>query len=175
MPTFQEAGICSSLSVDCLQHQWPHVATQVKLTHAGMTRKLAVILHGTNFSSAKKLHQPAISLICREFNLSGPHPKMSKQAMLERRQQQQDDALTSRPSASGPRARSQSAGRGRPSGEQRIEQLARPKTAHWDKCEYVCPLTPACSLFTAWPYWRVWRPPCGSDVCTQSASKWWQC
>ncbi|DBA71623.1 TPA: hypothetical protein ACH3X2_001084 [Trebouxia sp. C0005] len=76
------------------------------------------------------------STVPREFNLSGAHPKMSKQAVLERRQQQQqhDDDLTFRPNVTGSQGRSQSAGKQRPTGDQRLEQLARPKTAHWDKC-----------------------------------------
>lgn len=85
--------------------------------------------------------------------MSGAHPKMSKQAALERRQQQQDDDLTFRPNTSGHRRRSQSAGRHRPTGGQRIEQLARPKTAHWDKCECVRPPFCACLCLTLadWP------------------------
>lgn len=97
------------------------------------------------------MHSQSVFFFCccfREFNLSGAHPKMSKQAVLERRQQQQqqDDDLGFRPSTSGGRGRSQSAGRQRAAGEQRLEQLARPKIAHWDKCKYVCvsPLTPVC-------------------------------
>ncbi|DBA84161.1 TPA: hypothetical protein ACH3X1_006628 [Trebouxia sp. C0004] len=75
------------------------------------------------------------STVPREFNLSGAHPNMSKQAVLERRQQQQhNDDLTFRSNTGAPRGRSQSAGRQRPTGDQRLEQLARPKTAHWDKC-----------------------------------------
>ncbi|KAL3139243.1 hypothetical protein ABBQ32_006011 [Trebouxia sp. C0010 RCD-2024] len=72
----------------------------------------------------------------REFNLSGAHPKTSKQAALERheqQQQQQEDNLRPHGCSSG-RGRSQSVGKQRGSGEQRLEQLARPKTAHWDKC-----------------------------------------
>ena len=95
----------------------------------------------------------------REFNLSGAHPKMSKQAVLERRQQQQhDDDLTYRPITSAPRGRSQSAGRQRPTGDQRLEQLARPKTTHWDKCKYVCPPTSVCQRpGSAWL--------CAWDIC----------
>ena len=89
----------------------------------------------------------------REFNLSGAHPKMSKQAVLERRQQQQHaDDLTYRPNASAPRGRSQSASRQRPIGDQRLEQLARPKTTHWDKCKYVCPPTFVLPGFTHGTY-----------------------
>jgi len=99
----------------------------------------------------------------REFNLSGAHPKMSKQAVLERRQQQQhDDDLTFRPNTSGARGRSQSAGRQRPTGDQRLEQLARPKTAHWDKCKYVCPPTSVCHM-TCSPWVCVWDML--SDIC----------
>ena len=83
-----------------------------------------------------------LHLWCREFNLSGAHPRTSKQAALERReqqqQQQQEDGL--RAHACSGRGRSQSVGKQRATGEQRLEQLARPKTAHWDKCECMCVL-----------------------------------
>lgn len=81
-------------------------------------------------------------LWCREFNLSAAHPKTSKQAALERheqQQQQQEDSLRPHACSSG-RGRSQSVGKQRGTGEQRLEQLARPKTAHWDKCECMCVL-----------------------------------
>ena len=79
---------------------------------------------------------------CREFNLSSAHPKTSKQAALERHeQQQQQQDINLRPHAcSSGRGRSQSVGKQRATGEQRLEQLARPKTAHWDKCECMCVL-----------------------------------
>ena len=93
---------------------------------------------------------------------------MSKQAALERRQQQQDDDLTFRPNTSGHRGRSQSAGRHRPTGEQRIEQLARPKTAHWDKCECVRPPFCAC-LCVRLPDWpnsnALGHVHVSSDIC----------
>ena len=83
-------------------------------------------------------------MCCREFNLSSAHPKTSKQAALERheqQQQQQQQDSNMRPHAcSGGRGRSQSVGKQRATGEQRLEQLARPKTAHWDKCECMCVL-----------------------------------
>ena len=40
---------------------------------------------------------------------------------------------------------SRQAGSG-PTGDQRLEQLARPKTAHWDKCKYVCPPITVCQM-----------------------------
>ena len=79
-------------------------------------------------------------LCCREFNLSGAHPKTSKQAALERHEQQQQDSNMRPHACSGGRGRSQSVGKQRATGEQRLEQLARPKTAHWDKCECMCVL-----------------------------------
>ena len=114
----------------------------------------------------------------REFNLSGAHPKMSKQAVLERRQQQQhDDDLTFRPTTNGPRGRSQSAGRQRPAGDQRLEQLARPKTAHWDKCKYVCPPTSVCHMtFSTWfCMWAMLSDICASTQTAQTSlavSEW---
>jgi len=112
----------------------------------------------------------------RVFNLSGAHPKMSKQAVLERRQQQQhDDDLTFRPNTSAPRGRSQSAGRQRPTGDQRLEQLARPKTAHWDKCKYVCPPTSVCRLTcsTWFCIWDVLSDIYASTQTTQAVFQHW--
>ena len=79
-------------------------------------------------------------MCCREFNLSGAHPKTSKQAALERHEQQQQDSKMRPHTCSSGRGRSQSAGKQRGTGEHRLEQLARPKTAHWDKCECMCVL-----------------------------------
>ena len=73
------------------------------------------------------------SLVYREYKPSSSQQHASKQAAL----QQQATEVGLRAMYSG-KGRSQSAGRQRPTGEQRLEQLARPKTAHWDKCEYVC-------------------------------------
>lgn len=108
--------------------------------------------------------------------MSGAHPKMSKQAVLERRQQQQhDDDLTFRPNTSAPRGRSQSAGRQRPTGDQRLEQLARPKTAHWDKCKYVCPPTSVCRLTcsTWFCIWDVLSDIYASTQTTQAVFQHW--
>lgn len=79
-----------------------------------------------------------MAMLCREFNLSEAHPSKSRQAAVERRQQQLGQEPSFQQRTSNPRGRSQSAGPQRPQGEQRLEQLSRPKTAHWEKCEYVC-------------------------------------
>ena len=66
--------------------------------------------------------------------MSSRHPQTARQAALQR--QASDPGFKgSKPAV---RGRSQTAGRQRATGEQRLEQLARPKTAHWDKCKYVC-------------------------------------
>lgn len=90
-----------------------------------------------------RTHEPLYTLTyCREFKLSSAHPKTSKQAALERHEQQQQQDSSMRPHiCSSGRGRSQSVGKQRASGEQRLEQLARPKTAHWDKCECMCVLS----------------------------------
>ena len=79
-----------------------------------------------------------MALLCREFNLSEAHPSKSRQAAVERRQQQLGQEPSFQQRTSYPQGRSQSAGPQRPQGEQRLEQLSRPKTAHWEKCEYMC-------------------------------------
>lgn len=119
-------------------------------SHVGSTEicrlsTLIALMLDVRIPSCHETHQcrhATMRLRCREFNLSGAHPKTSKQAALERheqQQQQQEDNLRPHGCSSG-RGRSQSVGKQRGSGEQRLEQLARPKTAHWDKCECMCVL-----------------------------------
>lgn len=73
----------------------------------------------------------------REFKLSEAQPSRSKQAAVERQQQQQGQELSFQPRTSNGQVRSKSAGPQRPVGGQRLEQLSRPKTGHWEKCKYV--------------------------------------
>ena len=79
-----------------------------------------------------------MSFFYREFKLSDAQPSKSKQAAVEKRQRQQEQELSLQPGTFNGRGRSQSAGPQRPVDEQRLEQLSRPKTAHWEKCKYVC-------------------------------------
>ena len=101
----------------------------------------------------KVISHNRLGISFREFNLSGAHHKASKQAALgrhEQQQQQQQSDLTFRPHVcSSGRGRSQSVGKQRASGDQRLEQLARPKTAHWDKCEHLWHMNSASSAVTA--------------------------
>ena len=75
--------------------------------------------------------------LCRAFKLSGPHPKVSKQAVLRRTQTEMGEELTFKPCLVA-RRRSASAGRQRPApatGAGRIDQLAKPRTQLWATCE----------------------------------------
>lgn len=86
---------------------------------------------------ALHLHQTQRCCQCRAFKLSGPHPKVSKQAVLRRTQTEMGEELTFKPCLVA-RRRSVSAGRQRPApatGAGRIDQLAKPRTQLWAKCE----------------------------------------
>lgn len=74
---------------------------------------------------------------CRQADSSA---RTSRQAVQEKQQQQalQAQHLSFQAGKAHAKQRSQSVGPQRPVGEQRLEQLSRPKTAHWAKCKYVC-------------------------------------